>query len=116
MSKYMQIDIRLLPVYGTGGLPDQFPRLAKLLKGARYVRVLEEEPSLYHMVDVLIRIKNDPAVAVNAKRAVVRMIDQFVKVRDEAREHLLARRLNELDRALYRLEDLFQDLERELRW
>ncbi len=32
-------------------------------------------------------------------------------LQETARGHLLARRLNELDQALYRIEDLFEDLE-----
>lgn len=37
-----------------------------------------------------------------------------MKVRDEARVLLLSSRLNDLDRLLYRLEDLFEDLDAKL--
>lgn len=116
MSKFIEIEIKLVPVYGSGGFSGRFPNLAKFLKEYGYDRVLKEEPSLYQLVDVLTRIRNDPAIADSAKRAISSMHDKIQKVRDEAREHLLGRHLNELDQALYRLEDLFNDLEQEFTW
>lgn len=116
MSKFVQIEIRLVPIYGAGGLGKNFPKFAEFLKKHGYTKVLEDQPSLYHLVDVLVRICNDPAVSKEAKAAILRMENQFETVRDEAREHLLARRLNELDQSLYRLEDLYVDLETELEW
>jgi hypothetical protein len=110
MSKYMQIDIRLLPVYEEGGLKEAFPDLFNLLSDSGYDLVIEKEPSLYEMVEVMIRIKNDPHVREDSKKRIIRKLNELIKVRDQARESLLARRLNELDRFLYRLEDLFGDL------
>ena len=114
MSKYMQIDIRLLPIFGSSGLKGAFPNLFKLLEEFGYTLVVEKEPSLYEMVDVLTRIKNDPHVPDSAKRAIVDRLAQIAEVRDEARDLLLSRRLNELDKLLYRLEDLFEDLDGKL--
>ncbi len=110
MSKYMQIDIRLLPAYGEGGLENAFPHIFKLLSDSGYDLVIAKEPSLYEMVEVMIRIKNDPHVSEISKKPIVRKLDELIKVRNEARESLLARKLNELDRLLYKLEDLFEDL------
>jgi len=115
MSRWMQIDIRLLPVYGPGGLRKVFPKIAAFLKERGYERSLEQEPSLYHLVEVLERVHKDPHVPSPEKRALEAGFDCLVAVRDEARLHLLARRLNELERSLYLLEDLFQDLERDLK-
>jgi hypothetical protein len=114
LSKYIQIDIRLLAAFGTGGFKSAFPNLHNLLSTYRYDLVIEREPSLYDMVEVLVRIRNDPNISVDAKEPVTQSVNEFVKVRDEARELLLSRRLNELDRLLYRLEDLFAELERKL--
>ncbi|MGA2400938.1 MAG: hypothetical protein ABSG91_04420 [Syntrophobacteraceae bacterium] len=111
MSKYMQIDIRLLPAYGAGGLKGAFPNLFELLGSNGYDLVIAKEPSLYEMVEVMIRIKNDPHVRGDSKKPVIRKLDELIKVRDQAREALLGLRLNELDRFLYRLEDLFGDLD-----
>jgi hypothetical protein len=109
MSKYTQIDIRLLPAYGQGGLKEALPNLFKLLSDSGYDLVIEKEPSLYEMVEVMIRIKNDPHVRGDSKKPRVRKLDELIKVRNQARESFLALRLNELDRFLYRLEDLFGD-------
>jgi hypothetical protein len=111
MSKYMQIDIKLLPVYGVGGLEGSFPNLFTLLNSNGYDLVIDREPSLYEMVEVMIRIKNDPHVRADSKKPIVSKLGEMIKVRDMARESLLARRFDELDRLLYKLEDLFEDLD-----
>ncbi len=111
MSKHVQIEIRLAASYGQGGLKGALPNLYNLLENYRYDLVIEKEPSLYEMVEVLVRIGNDPNVPQTAKRPITARIGEFLRVRDEARELLLSRRLNELDRLLYKLEDLFADLE-----
>ncbi len=116
MSQWMQIDIRLRPAYGATGLAGHLPNLASLLKRCGYSRVLEEEPTLYHLVDTLVGLRNDPHVAASDKRALEHLLETVREVRERAREQLLARRLNELDKTLYQLEDLFQDLDRELNW
>ncbi|MCE5244056.1 MAG: hypothetical protein ABFD98_13320 [Syntrophobacteraceae bacterium] len=114
MSRYMEIEIRLKAIYGTGGMKAAFPGIARFLESYRYHRVLDEEPSLYYLVDVLTRLKNDPGVPEHAKRPIARMEPAIMSLRNEAREALLSRRLNDLDKLLYRLEDLFEDLDREL--
>lgn len=116
MSKYMEIEIRLMPVYGSGGFTNRFPNLAKFLGEYGYDRVLEEGPSLYQLVDVLTRTLNDPAIPERAKSPIKQLHERIQEVRDEAREQLLGRHLNELDQTLYRLEDLYSDLEQELGW
>jgi len=114
MSRFLQIDIRLLAAYGSGGFRAQFPHLTQFLARSGYHRLIEQEPSVYHLVDGLIRIQNDPQVAAREKKPLEALLDLIRKTRDEARELLLARRLSELDQVLYRLEDLFLDLERDL--
>ena len=110
MSKYMQIDVRLLPIYGEGGLKTAFPELFRLLDAGGYNLVIDREPSLYEMVEVMSRMHNDPHVQGESKKRITEKLDAMIKVRDQAREALLAGRLSELDRLLYGLEDLFSDL------
>ncbi len=114
MSKYIRIDVSLKAVYGSGGLRSGFPNLYKLLDSYGYTVVLRDEPDPYHLVDVLGRIRNDPAIPESVKKPIVSMQKQIVKVRDEARELLLSNRLSELDRKLYHLEDLLGDLDKGL--
>jgi len=116
MSRYMEIEIRLAPAYGSKGMGGDFPRLERLLREWGYLRAVEEPFSLYHLVDVLLRVERDPAVPDGEKGGVKGVAGRLRKARDQAREHLLARRLDDLDRTLYALEDLFGELEEELRW
>lgn len=114
MSRTMQIDIRLVPAYGSGGLAKAYPRCAAMFRDVGKERIVEEGPSLFHLVDELVRLMNDPAVPERWKRPLGLHLDRLKRCRDEARDHLLGRRLNELDRSLYRLEDAYDDLEKDL--
>ncbi len=111
----MQIDVRLLPAYGAGGLKGAVPNIYKMLADYGYDLVIEKAPSIYDMVEVMIRVNNDPHVSGDAKRQVVKKLSDLIKTRDKAREALLARRLNELDQLLYDLENLFGELDENLR-
>jgi hypothetical protein len=110
MSKYMQIDIKLLPFYEKN-LKTHFPKLARLLQTLSYTEPLEKELSLYALVDTLQRILRDPKTPRDIKSKVAPCLPRLLPLRDEARELLLARRLNALDQLLYRIEDEFEDLE-----
>jgi len=116
MSKFMEIEIKLIPIYGSAGFAGRFPKLASFLREWGYERIVDEQPSLYQLVEVLTRLRNDPAIPDNAKRPIIRLYDKIQMVRDEARENFLARHLNELDQNLYHLEDLYEDLEKEFSW
>lgn len=116
MSRYMQIDVRLLPFFGSDGFGKAFPNLVKFLRNNNRGRLVEDEPSLYHLVEALEGVTNDPAVPDRSKQAFEKTFGPIKAIRDEAREHLLAFRLKELDRCLYRLEDAFEELEKELEW
>jgi hypothetical protein len=113
MSQYMQIDIRLLPFYEKG-FKAHFPRLAAALEREKYLSPGEKEPSLYALVDLLHRMDVDPAVTSPVKEAVSPFLERLTTLREKARETLLARRLNDLDRLLYQLEDEFENLEASL--
>jgi hypothetical protein len=113
MSKYMQIDIKLLPFYEKR-FKTHFPKLAKLLQTLSYTEPLEKELSLYALVDVLQRILRDPKTPHDMKSKVEAHVRKLLSLRDEARELLLGRRLNALDQILYRIEDEFEDLEQGL--
>jgi len=110
MSKYMQIDIRLVPFY-TKGFKGHFPRLAKAMENSGYLETATPEVSLYSLVDVLKRMNLDPGVPSFVKEKLMPFLEKLTALRDGAREELLKRRLNELDQILYRIEDEFEDME-----
>jgi hypothetical protein len=110
MSKTMQIDVRIVPFY-EGRFEKQFPHMADLLRRMAYKELVEKEVSLYDMADDLETIARSPHTPDEVKAVISPYVEEMMGVKEVAREHLLARRLNELDQALYRMEDIFEDLE-----
>ncbi|VBB47867.1 conserved hypothetical protein [uncultured Desulfatiglans sp.] len=113
MSRFMQIEIRIKQVYEAGFASD-FPRIADFLRLAGYGEVLEAEPSFYALVDRLEMLARDPHVPEQMKPALKRLLPVMLDLRNKARETLLQRELDALDRLLYQLEDAFEDLESQL--
>lgn len=113
MSRLMQIEIRIQPVYETG-FASPFPRTADFLRLAGYGEVLEPEPSLYALVDRLEMLARDPHVPEHMKPALKRLLPTMLDIRRKAREALLEQQLVALDHLLYQLEDAFEDLETQL--
>lgn len=110
MSKYMQIDIRLIPFYERR-FKERFPNIANLLKAMSYTELAEKEVSFYEMADALEAIAENPDTPADVRDAVSPYSERIMGLKEVARDHLLARRLNELDQALYRMEDIFEELE-----
>ena len=111
MSRHMQIDIRLLPFYEKG-FKGHFPKLAKALENSGYVDSGDPDPSLYDLVDVLRRMNLDPLVPSLAKKTLGSFLKKLTALKEAAQEALLARKLTDLDKLLYRIEDEFEDLEK----
>ena len=113
MSKYMQIDIRLRPFYEKP-LIKEFPKVSKLMSNMDYKEPLEKEPSLYELVDSLASMSRDTMVPSDIKEKISPYVSKMKLLKEKARELLLSRKLNELDRCLYQIEDQFLDLESSL--
>ena len=113
MSRHMQIEIKIIPFYERG-FQNQFPRLAKMLLGLSYDDPIEKEVPLYNLIDILRRMSRDPKVPLNVKEKIHPSLQILLPLKEKARNHLLARRLNELDQVLYQIEDAFEDLEKGL--
>ena len=113
MSRHMQIDIRLIPFYEKP-FHRTFPRFATLLREWEYTEPLERDVSLYDLVDYVVDMVHEPRIPRDVKERIRPHEPRLATLKETAREHLLARRLNELDESLYRLEDAFADLERAL--
>ncbi len=113
MSKYMQIDIRLIPVFEKP-FKSVFPELSKMLKELSYLDSKEGDVSFYALVDYLERMSHDPGIHADVKECIRPYLKKMLPLKEKARESLLARRLNELDGLLYQLEDLFEDLEKSI--
>ena len=110
----MQIDVALRPFYERS-VRTSFPALTELLKRVDYLQPLEEELSLVDVVDLLRSMTRDPLVPAAAKSHLHAAVERMSELQEQARGHLQARRLRELEAVLYRIEDEFEDLDAELR-
>ena len=110
MSRYMQVDIRIIPFYEKS-FQKSFPNLTEMLRQMGYDQLAQGDTSLYHMADHLEDIMDNPGTPVNLKEKLGPHVERIMELKESARDHLLARRLNQLDQVLYRMEDEFSDLE-----
>ena len=110
MSQFMQIDIRVMPFFEVP-FEKRFSHLVELLRRLSYGKVLKKEPSFYDLIDTMATISKHPDTPLELKELICPYVAKLAKLKDQARDHLLARRLDELDRLLYQIEDQFEDLE-----
>ena len=110
MSQFMQIDIRVIPFFEVP-FEKRFPHLVELFRRLSYGEVLTKGPSLYELIDTMATLSEHPDTPSELKELIGPYVDKLKNLKEQAREHLLARRLDELDKILYRIEDQFEDLE-----
>jgi hypothetical protein len=114
MSKHMQIDIRLLSFYERG-FKSRFPNLARVMETCGHGDAVDQEISLYDLVDILRSMGNDKKLSDSLKITLKPFVAKLIPLKEAAREELLARRLNSLDQLLYTMEDDFEELEKALK-
>jgi hypothetical protein len=110
MSQFMQIDIRVIPFFEVP-FEKRFPHLVELFRRLSYGEVIKKEPSFYELIDTMVTFSEHPDTPPELKDLLSPYVDKLENLKEKAREHLLARRLDELDKILYRIEDQFEDLE-----
>lgn len=113
MSKFMQIDIRILPFFEKS-FEKSFPKITDMLKGLSFKEILKKEVSFYSLIDTLQTIIDHPDTPAQIKEDIAPVLRELHQLKEVAREYLLARKLNELDKVLYQIEDQFEDLESSL--
>ena len=109
----MQIDIRIIPFYEKT-FEARFPRIYELLGKSSYKNLKKKELSLYELVEYIVSISRDAETPSGIKDKIRPFAEDLLSLKESAREHLLARMLNELDQVLYSIEDQFEDLEQAL--
>jgi hypothetical protein len=109
----MQIDIRIIPFYEKT-FEARFPRIYELLGKTSHKDLIKRELSLYELVEYIVSISRDPETPSGIKDKIKPFAEDVLSLKESAREHLLARRLNELDQVLYSIEDHFEDFEQAL--
>ena len=115
MSKYMQIDVRIIPFFKEN-FAKTFPEIYKFLRDIGYESYVSEDKSLYELVDVLESVVKNPDISEHMRDKLSPYCRKALEIKKEAREMLLSRKLKELDKLLYQLEDVFEDLNREIQY
>jgi hypothetical protein len=110
MSQFMQIDIRVIPFFEVP-FEKRFPRLVEFLRRLSHGEVVKKEPSFYALIDTMATLSGHPDTPSELRDLISPYVDKLKNLKEQAREHLLARRLDDLDQILYRIEDQFEDLE-----
>lgn len=110
MSQFMQNDIRVIPFFDVP-FEKRFPHLVELLRRLSYGEALKKDPSFYELIDTMATLSEHPDIPSELKDTIRPYVDELKTLKEQARDHLLARRLDELDQILYRIEDQFEDLE-----
>ena len=110
MSKFMQIDIRILPFFEKS-FEKSFPKIVDMLRGLSYEETLKKEISFYELIDTLQTIMEHPQTPTEIKETMAPIVKEMLPLKELAREYLLSRKLNDLDQTLYKIEDQFEDLE-----
>jgi hypothetical protein len=113
MSRFMQIDIRLMPFYEKP-FQKAFPGLARLLAEYEYNTPIEKDVALYHLIDYLDDMFHEPRIPRDVKDKLQERVRRLTRLKATAREQLLGRHLNDLDKTLYLIEDEFVELEKSL--
>ena len=111
MSKYMHISVSIKPYYG-GDLQQTYPKLARHL-GHLDAVLVQRNPSLYELAAGLDKLLY--AFDGTTLREVLLGHREKLKSLHESIEGNMANwNLSEVDRLLYKLEDVFDDIEAEL--
>ncbi|WP_321494639.1 hypothetical protein [uncultured Desulfobacter sp.] len=112
MSKYMQLTVDVRSSYAQG-LKAAYPKLAGNLI---YGNVIKEydDPTLYKLVatfdKLLYALDGNP----NVKKILLKQKDRLKALYNEVEDHIADRNLSEADKALYKIEDIFEDIEYDL--
>ena len=112
MSKHMQLTVRVLPYYKKG-LKEVYPRIARHL-GYLDETWVDENPSLLEIVKrldkLLYQLEGDPPF----RELLLQHKSTLHKFYEEIEGHIADWQLSQADRLLYRIEDVFDDIESEL--
>lgn len=112
MSKTMQLTIRVRPYYKKG-MKSEYPKIAK---GLSYIHEawIEEGPSLFEIAGkldkLLYELDGDPPF----REILLKHKDQLHQLYKEVEAHIGDWDLAKADKALYRMEDIFDEIEWEL--
>lgn len=112
MSKHMQLTVKIMPYYKKG-LKGIYPRLTDAISRPT-ASWMEQDPSLVDIVKNLDRLLYD----LEGDRTFTGIMrshrSELFDLYGDMETHMADWRLADVDKILYRIEDIFDDIEREL--
>jgi len=112
MSKYMQLTVDVRSFY-TKGFKAAYPKLAGPLIHAKAINEYDD-PALYDLVakldKLLYALDGNPKV----KAILLKQKDKLKALYSEIEGLIADRKLSAADKALYKIEDIFEDIEYDL--
>jgi uncharacterized protein YicC (UPF0701 family) len=111
MSKYMQISVSVKPHYG-GELEKTYPRLARHL-GYLNAALVQRNPSLYELAAGLDKLLY-AFEGTTLREVLLRHREKLKSLHENIEGNIANWNLSQADRLLYKLEDIFDEIETEL--
>jgi len=112
MSKHMQLTVSVRPYYKKG-FTAAYPRVARRL-GYLDEAWVEEGPSLFEMIQrldrLLYQLEGDPPF----REILLQHRTALHKLYEDIEDHIADWHLAQADQLLYKVEDVFEEIEREL--
>jgi hypothetical protein len=112
MSKYMQLTVRVRPYYKEG-LKGNYPKIARSL-GYIHETWIEEGPSLFDIVGKLDKLLYESEGNPPFRKILLKHKDELRKLHKQIEGHIADWNLADADKALYQMEDIFDQIEWEL--
>lgn len=112
MSKYMQLTVHVRPFY-TKGFKAAYPQLASALIHAKTIKEYEDR-SLYDLVGKLDKLLYDLDGNPRVKDILLKQMSPLKALYCQIEGGIAARELSEVDKALYQIEDIFEEIEYDL--
>ncbi len=112
MSKYMQITVTIRPFYSRTFEAD-FPRLTRSLVSLHSDLIIQE-PSLYELAGQIDKLLYQTD-GTHLREVLIQHKDELKKIYAAVQEKIANRNLSEADKLLYRIEDIFNEVESELK-
>ena len=107
----MQITVTVQPFYAKD-FEGSFPKLARRLNDL-CPDIISPEPSLYELAGQIDKLLYRTEGS-HLREVLLRRKNDLKTIYKDAQEHIAGRNLSGADKSLYRIEDIFEDIESEL--